>query len=259
MATQINQTVRQLYEFTKKRNHLLFFVFLSFIGLVGLFVIFYFWVSGPIDLLITIYLPIALVELVFVLMLKNRIEFQQMNIQYLNMLAEEIGPIHIKRRIFSPAWLEAIETMGYTFNQANDDFVLYHRYSHKLKGIVNSGDALECIVLAKHDKVDFYGPALGEAIQKIMIAEPKQYKIRKHIVLQFKMYQAFDEQANDEIAKIINFKSNRQYMIHVTIGYVAEENKIYFICPEHRFPSKYYYYACRHIKELCGLKVEDQV
>jgi hypothetical protein len=258
MATQIIKTVRQLYEFKKKRNQLLFFVFMSFLVLAGIFAVLYVFSGIPIDLLAAIFLPIALGELFFVSVMKNRIEFYQMNIQYLNMLSEDIGPLRITRRIFSPAWLETIEKMGYTLNHTNEDFVLYHRFSHKLNGIGNSGDVLECIVLAKHDKVDFYGHDLDEAIKKIMLSEPKHYRIKKHIVLQFKRYQEFNEQANDEIARIINFKSNRQHMIHVTIGYVAQENKVYFICPQYRFPSKYYYYACRHIKELCGLKVEDE-
>lgn len=256
MATEVNFNKR-LDEFKKKRNLILFFVFISFAILVVSFAVLYFFFKVSFDLLSTIYLVLAVLDLGLILYLKGKISFYQMNIQYLEMLTNEGGPIYIKDRIFTPSWIQKIKDEGFILAVDNSDFAIYYQFNSKLKWIVNSGDVFLCVVIAKNEDISFYNGKIDDEIRLIYQKEPKKFKVSKQIVLQFKRYQELNEAEINEITQIIHFKNNRQYLIHLTIGYIFEKSMIYFLYPKHKYPNKYYYFAGRYIQYLCGINVEE--
>lgn len=256
MATEIEYNNR-LDEFKKKRNLILFFVFISFAFLATSFALLYFLFHVNFDILQTIYLVLAVIYLGLILYIKNKLSFYQMNIQYLEMLTNEGGPIRIKDRIFTPSWIQKIKDEGFILAADNQDFSLYYQFNSKLKWIVNSGDVFLCIVIAKHEGFSFYNGEVDNEIQLIQHKEPKKFRTSKQIVLQFKRYEKLTENEINEITQIIHFKNNRQYLIHLTIGYIFEKSMIYFLYPKHKYPNKYYYFAGRYIQYLCGINVEE--
>ena len=257
MATQIINTQKKWYETKKKRNLLLFFVFLPVIVLIAGFLILNYIIKLDFDLIVTIFLPLALGDLIFTLAMKNKISYYHMNVQYLAMLLEEVGPIKLRGRIFTASWINGLKDEGFQLANDEKDHMLYYQFTRKLKDIPSSGDVLLALVLAKETDFKFYQEALDLEMKRLYEQEPKHFKTKKQIVLQFKRYDQFNDDAKDEISQIINFKSNQQYLIHITVGYFFDQNMVYFVCPKHRFPNKYYYFACRYIKQLCGIKIEE--
>lgn len=257
MATQVVNTQKKWYETIKKRNFLLFFVLLPAVTLILGFILMNYVFKLDFNLIVTIMLPLALVDLVFTLAMKNKISYYHMNAQYLAMLIEEEGPIKLRGRIFTASWINGLKDEGFQLANDEKDHMLYYQFAKKLKFIPNSGDTLLAIVLAKDPQFQFYQDALDEEMKRVYEFEPKHFKAKKQIVLQFKRYETFDESTKEEISHIINFKNSQQYLIHITVGYFFEQNMIYFICPKHRFPNKFYYCACRYIKQLCGIKIEE--
>ncbi len=257
MATQIINTQKKWYEMKKKRNLLLFFVFVPVIILVLSFLLMSYVFNWELDLIVTILLPLVLADLIFTLVMKNKITFYHMNVQYLAMLLEEVGPIKLRGRIFTASWINGLKDGGFQLANDEPDHMLYYQFSKKLQGIPNSGDVLLALVIAKESDFQFYQDAIDLEIKRVYEHEPKHFKTKKQIVFQFKRYDQLNSDSKEEISHIINFKSNQQYLIHITVGYFFDENMIYFVCPKHRFPNKYYYFACRYIKQLCGLKIEE--
>ena len=257
MATQIINTQKKWYETKKKRNLLLFFVFLPVFILVISFLLLNYVVRLDFDLIMTIFLPLVLGDLIFTLAMKNKISYYHMNVQYLAMLLEEEGPIKLRGRIFTASWINGLIDEGFQLANDEKDHMLFYQFTRKLKGIPNSGDVLLTLVLAKDADFKFYHDALDIEMKRLYEQEPKHFKTKKQIVLQFKRFDQLNDDSKDEISQIINFKNNQQYLIHITVGYFFDQNMVYFVCPKHRFPNKYYYFACRYIKQLCGIKIEE--
>lgn len=257
MATQIINTQKKWYETKKKRNLLLFFVFLPVFILVISFLMLNYVVRLDFDLITTIFLPLVLGDLIFTLAMKNKISYYHMNVQYLAMLLEEEGPIKLRGRIFTASWINGLKDEGFQLANDEKDHMLYYQFTRKLKGIPNSGDVLLALVLAKDADFKFYQDTLDIELKQLYEHEPKHFKTKKNIVLQFKRFDQLNDDSKDEISQIINFKNNQQYLIHITVGYFFDQNMVYFVCPKHRFPNKYYYFACRYIKQLCGIKIEE--
>ncbi|HCZ24632.1 MAG TPA: hypothetical protein DHV05_07295 [Acholeplasmataceae bacterium] len=225
--------------------------------LIAAFLILNYIIQLDFDLITTIFLPLALGDLIFTLAMKNKISYYHMNVQYLAMLLEEEGPIKLRGRIFTASWINGLKDEGFQLAHDEKDHMLYYQFTRKLKGIPSSGDILLALVLAKEPDFKFYQEVLDVEMKRLYENEPKHFRTKKQIVLQFKRYDEFNDDSKDEISQIINFKNNQQYLIHITVGYFFDQNMVYFVCPKHRFPNKYYYFACRYIKQLCGIKIEE--
>lgn len=257
MATQIDSLLNKRNEMIKKRNLLLFFVSFPLFLFIVIFVVLSYMTNLGNDLIITIYLPISIIYLIFTLWVKGKFSYFEMNIQYLSMLLDEIGPVKLGRKIFTTSWVEKIKENGFKLLSDEKDYMYFYLYTDKLNKISNRKDACISIVLAKNSSFDFYSEHLENEKIKLLSLEPKGFKTKIQITLQFIMYDQMDEETTNKISRIINFKSNQQYLIHITVGYFSDQNMIYFLCPQKAYPSKYYYYACWYIKQLC--EVEDKV
>lgn len=260
MAAQITNTAQKRYAYVKKRNRILFFVFISFLVLLISFIVLYRIIQIDIDLLATIYLPLVVIDLFIVMYLKGKFNYYQMHVQYLTMLLEETGEQKIKGRIFTPSWIEKIKSEGYTLHVDTPDFMLFYAFKKKLDTIINSGDTLMMIVVSKREEVSFFSEQLDQEMERVYAYEPKGFRTKRQITLHFKRFEKLHESAKDDIRQVINFKNNQQYLIQLNIGYNLDQNVIYFLCPVHRFPNKFYYAACQSVLALCGLKekVKDE-
>lgn len=252
----VKTDVQQRYRYyLKKRNNFLFFTLVIFILLVSSFAIL--WATGnSFDLLSTIYFPVVLIVLGIVTWYRPRYNYYVMKLDYYRMLKENLGLIKLNKPLFTKSFVKQFIEDGFKKAPSHPDFVLYYQFFTKLPAIVNSGQVLVCIVLAKNENVDFYSDDLDHAINKLYETYPDRKKVRKQIVLQFKKYKQYNEDIKDEIDRIINYKVGDNYIIHITIGYFQENQQIYFLRPKKRYPNKFYYYAVKLIRKYTGLTPE---
>lgn len=173
--------------------------------------------------------------------------------QYFLMLNDDLGQIKLPKKIFTPSWLNSIHSQGYSQTIEREEFLYFYQVLSKVKKYIYSKAIVLVCVIAKNEDFDFYSKDLDDEIQKVYLTNKEANRSRRHIVIQFKKYQSYSEDAKNEIDKIINFKIGRDSLIHLTVGYFVKENTIYFLRPKKKYPSKYYYYAVQLIKEYCGI------
>jgi hypothetical protein len=252
MGTNSIDIQQSLKYYAKKRNYFLFFV-TSFLLILGIGYFGFVELGVNSDLIVTIYIPIVIAFLIYVIWYRQRYSYYIMQLEYFRMLNDAQGPMTVPRPIFTQSFIDTFKKDGFIEGLTEASFVLYYRFSKKVEGIVNSGQVLEVIVLAKHETVDFYSQDIDKAVQNLYLKYKDEKKVRKQIVLQFKKYTNFDEDAKFETDKIINFKAANNYLVHITVAYIPKQNQIYYLRPIKRYPNKFYYYASTQINKYCGL------
>ena len=180
-----------------------------------------------------------------------------MQFQFFDMIENGIEPIKVKQRIFTKNWLEQMRNDGFKLAVDQNNYVIYYQIFKKLPHLVNANHVFFAIVIAKNEKVNFYDDEIEQEIRHIMMKEEHQHKIKKHLILQFKKFDQLDEASKDEIEQIINFKNGDYHIIHITVGFFPEDQKVYFLAPKKKYPNKYYYYMCQQIYRYIGIKVEN--
>jgi len=245
--------INKQYKFyLKKRNRFLFFIISVLIFIVGSYITLQ-TVGTDEDLLLSIIFLILLILLVLVNWYRQRFNYYVMQLEYYRMLNDQLGLIQLKKTIFTQSFIDQFIHDGFVEGPTHPDFALYYQFYPKIKSLVNSGQVLVCIVLAKNDGFDFYDEKLDQAIQSLYVNYKDEKKVKKQIVLQFKKFDAYNKDSQDEINKIINCKAANNYLIHLTIGYFYKQNQIYFLRPKKRYPNKFYFYAVELIKKYTGL------
>jgi hypothetical protein len=84
-------------------------------------------------------------------------------------------------------------------------------------------------------------------------------KVNKLIVLQFKKYPEWSQEAKQELNQIINYKAGQQSMIHLSVGYFLKQNQMYMLRPMKRYPSKHYYLAVMLAQQLSFIGSEEVI
>lgn len=245
--------IKKQYKFyLKRRNLFLFFIITVLIVIVGSYVTLQ-AIGTDEDLLLSLLFLVLLILLVLVSWYRQRFNYYVMKLEYYRMLNDQLGLIQLKKPIFTQSFIDQFIQDGFVEGSNHPDFILFYQFYPKIKSLVNSGQVLVCIVLAKKDNFDFYDEKLDQAIQSLYLNYKDGKKVKKQIVLQFKKFDTYNKESQDEINKIINFKVANNYLIHITIGYFYKQNQIYFLRPKKRYPNKYYYYAVELIKKYTGL------
>lgn len=243
----------ELFRYHRKRRNI---IFLSLLGTLfvagGLFLTLYL-----LDIDENIIMPLAIVFLVvftlFVVKYRQRINYHSMFATYYRMLNDDLGLLKCSRKLFTPSWLDSIKTRGFNKTIDHQDFQYFYQNISKLKEpIFSKALTLYCII-AKGEDFDFYSEQVDEEMQRSYIHDDVAKKANVVVVLQFKKYSHFTPEAKEEVDKIINFKTGKNVLLHLTIGYFVEENSIYYLRPKTKYPHKYYYYAVKTINDYCGI------
>lgn len=239
----------ELRYYKKKRNKILFFILSTLIMSLVLMALLYFVFKLEIDLIISLSLVLTIVLLVVINMFRNKLAFYTMNYQYLLMVSDNLGLIKISNKIFTKSWLNRFLTMGYEVGHEDNNFAIYYKFERKTKGLVGPGQTMIANVIAKKSDVDFYGDEVEAAINNLYNKYKEANKVRKQIVIQYKMYDDYNDKFKADIDKIIAFKERKNYIVNITVGYFPKLNSIYFLRPLKRYPNNVYYYAVNIIKE----------
>lgn len=237
-----------------KRNKLLFGLIFPTVLLFSTLIPIYTLELLYIDTLITIYLPLLIIDLVSIIMLQPRLMLASMQYDYALMLSEHHEPQATSRKLFTTSWIANIQKKGFKVAQDHQSFMLMYQYYKKLDKIGSSDETIVFVVVAKQLDVDFYSTEIDHAIQSVYISDKKYQRVNKQITIQYKKYETLDESAKEEIEAAILFKAGKQKIINLTVGYLDDIQSVYCICPKKKFPNKYVYYACQEIKRLSFIK-----
>jgi hypothetical protein len=244
--------LEQLKYHKKKRDLILFFLLCIFFLVPVSFIVLA--LSGiDFDLLFLIYFPIFLATLWVLTKYRNKLTVHNMYYRYYQMLSDDMGLIKLPKRIFTSSWLTKMKESGYHQARELDDFMYFYQVVPKVRKHIIAKSVVLVSIIAKNEKLDFYSDVVDEEIKRIYENEKEANRSRTQIVLQFKKYQSFNQEVKDEIDKIINFKMGRNHLIHINIGYIVDQQAIYYLRPKRRYPNKYYYYATQLINEYCGI------
>lgn len=206
------------------------------------------------DTLVTIYLPVVILDFIAVFWIQPKLTLYNMYCDYTSMLESEHFPQKASRKLFTTDWINDFKRNGFIISQDHQTYTLLYQYYKKLDGISGAKDVLVFIVVAKQNSLDFYSDEIDQGIQAVYMNNESFQNITKQITLQFKQFDKYNQQAKDEVESAILFRSGRQRLINLTIGYVTDTQMIYTICPIRRFPNKYVFYACQEISKYAYLK-----
>ena len=252
-----NNQQHNLSYYKKKRNSILFFAFmpLIFLSILGFFL--HIVIEVRLDIMLSIYLPLIIGYSFYLYFFRDKLSYYTMYYQYYDMIENQIGPMKTHGALFTPSWLSAFIKDGYLKLSDTEDYIIFQQHFTKLEGVVNAGHTMVNIVVAKHSHVDFYDSKIDESIQQGFDAYKHKQRTKKSVTIQFKRYPELTDQIKDEIIQVINFKHYQQHIVNITVGYFHDVKKAYFLCPKHRYPNKFYYYACKQIMKYSKMREED--
>lgn len=235
-------------QYKNKRYLTLLFLYVYIFFYITLFLILFLQVKLDIQHIVTIYLVLTIILTGIVIFAKTKTEVYAMQINYLSMLLEENMQIKLKNKIYTKSWLLNIEK---TYQKKDfDNFIYYYKFVDKTDTIISRGTTLINIIVSKIENIDFYSDNIFSIIENNIKNSLKPKKVRNQITLQFNKYKKFDEDIKQELDKIILYKTISNSITNINIGYFEENNEIYFLHPQKRYPNKYYYYACSIINDI---------
>ncbi|MGI6781540.1 MAG: hypothetical protein ACOX56_01695 [Acholeplasmataceae bacterium] len=249
----IEKDIRELKNLKTKRTLILFFLNFILIILVASFLLLWKLAGIDVNLLVTIYTVVALILVAIVIYLREYFSILDMKYKYLVMVQNKREPYKLKKPIYSQEWIDSfIKNEGFKLQSDAQNYSIYHKYIKVDRKVALVKKAMVIVVIAKNESVDFYADEIDKKIKKVYHGNEYD-KTEKHIVLQFKQYEALTPENILEIDQIINFRSGRFHAVQITCGYFPKTKEVYFLEPKRKYPSKFYYYACSLIKKYVGV------
>lgn len=238
----------------RKRNKYLFLLVVPAFILVSTMIIFYSTSLLNLDTLVTIYLPLMVLDFFLITYIQPHLALVSMKVDYDLLTLEDNDPMKTTTKLFTTSWINTLKKDGFTLSQDHPTHLLLYKFYKKLPKIANSDKTLVFIIIAKNNDFDFYGDEIDRAMQAVYMNNEELQKINKQITLQYKKFNEIDDNVVNEVESAILYKVGRQRMINLTIAYLEEKQSIYCLCPEKRYPNKYVYFACQEIKRLSNVK-----
>lgn len=201
--------------------------------------------DSSITTLIILLLLVAL--LVLVLWIKPRAMYHGMQYRYFTLLDKSVGLISVKET-FDASWLNRLVNLKFQFTHKSDQFDVLYRISDSVeKRLLSKSRILEIITIVKDNEIDFYSDLIEAEYKKLWVEHEAKQKISKQVILQFKKYEKFTEEAKEELDQIIAFREGKNFLVTINCGYVANEQKLYFLHALNYYPNLYYKYGCELI------------
>lgn len=241
---------KKIKKFRRKKNSLILIVLFISGVLIAFYSLAHVYKFISIDLLNTIYLFVLLLYLFFVIQIKNKITYYNYQYNYLIMLQEDLPPIELTQILFDNNWKQKLTNKNFTLHEKTSEMELYYVFANRKNEYKQFGRAMICVVVNKEVDLELYDDKVQQSIKRIYEKNDKQTKVKNEIVIHFKTYETLDDKAKTEIQKIIAFKQDLFSITNITVGFIKDINKVYYLRPERRFPNKQYFLACQLIKEL---------
>lgn len=245
---------KELNGYERKRNFVLFLLFVPALVIIISFLILYFLETLELTHLVTIYIPLLIIDIIIVFLLAPKLYLYNMYVAYSKLTLSDPQFLKTGRQLFTTTWIEQLKTDGYTLVQEDMKHMLLCKYHKKLPHLPNSDKTMVFITIAKNNRFDFYSDVIDNGVQAVYMKNKKYQKINKQITLQFKKYDIIDEEANTEIKSAILYQAGKQVLVNLSFGYQKEKSSVYCLKPNGSFPNKYVYFAFMEFKRLCGIK-----
>lgn len=241
---------KKIKKFRKKKNSLILIVLLISGALIAFYSLAHVYEFISKDLLNTIYIFVLFGYLFFVVKIKNTITYYNYQYNYLLMLNEDLPPINTTQTLFDNKWRQTLSEKGLELHEKTSELEIYYIFASKDNQFKQLNRTMISIVINHSDKLDLYDDKIQQSIKRIYEKNEKQTKVKNEIIIHFKTYETLDDKSKEEIQKIIAFKQDLFSITNITVGFIKDINKVYYLRPEKRFPNKQYYLTCELIKEL---------
>lgn len=245
---------QQYNNYKKKKNAAVAVVSFSFVFVLTVGTWLFLQQSFDQNLAYTILFILLFAYLVFIVFYRSKIVLYAMKFHYFRMIHENVGLIKVNNRIYTAGWLKKFVDGGFEKAYEDDDFVLFVQFFNKIPRLGRTGRVLVCFVVSKTIDYNFYNNKLDEVIETVYDGYKDQKKVKKQIVIQYKKYDSFSEEHQEELQEIINFKNGSQLYINLPVGYFVDEQKIYYLRPIKQYPNKFYFHTCALIEQYSNLK-----
>lgn len=229
----------------------------SIILLVTLLGVNYWWLNSIVkvntDLLIGIYLIISMGFVFLLYYYKEKVSIYYNQYSYLLMVKDNLGYIPLKANVLDSVWDAKVIKLGFKLYEDSNFLKIYYTLSNQNQNYKNIKSTIIFLVILKTDKIDFYGSHIQAVIRSVMEQNESRNQIKGEIVLQFMDYDQTEADGISNAQKIINYKSNRYFIVHITAAILRHKNKWYYLRPIRRYPNRYYYESCQIMNQLCQL------
>lgn len=206
------------------------------------------------DTLVSIYLPLLLLNFVLIFFIQPRLALYSMYVDYSLLTIDKLKPLKTSRKLFTQNWIKTFTDDGYKVAQDYQSYLLLYKYYKKLPGIAGNVKTLVFITIAKNSKFDFYSEEIDKAMQAVYVNNKEYQKVNKQITLQFKKFDEFTDDVVKEVEQAIIFKSGKQRLINLTVAYINDIQAIYSLFPKKKYPNKFVFFACNEIKRISTVK-----
>lgn len=232
-----------------KKNTIIYAVLFSLIALAVFYFLAHRYNLINKNILDGIYLLVVIVVFVLIIKLKNKLNYYVYRYNYLLMLEEDLPPVKTKRALLSDNWKQHFIKDGFTKHISTKRYSIYYQIPNKDSVFKEFGNTLVCVVVNNDPKLDLYSQTIQNKIKEIYEKiESKHRNLKREVVIQFKEYENFDEDAKKDLQKILSFKQDSFTLINISVGYFPKTKQVYYLRPERRYPNRFYYLACNLIK-----------
>lgn len=230
----------------------------SIILLVASIGVSYWWLSTIIevntDILIGIYIIISMGLVILLYYFKEKVSVYFNQYSYLLMVKDNLGYIPLKLNTLNSEWETKVMNLGFKLREKSNFLKIYYTLTKSNPNYKHIKSAIIFLVILKTDKVDFYGSHVQTAIRNVMEQNESQSQIKGEIVLQFMDYDQTKEDGILNARKIINYKSNKYFIVHITAAILRHKKIWYYLRPLRRYPNRFYYESCQIMDQLLQLE-----
>lgn len=226
--------------------------------LVTTFGIIYWWlftiVKVNADLLIGIYLIISIGVVFILYYYKEKVSAYFSQYSYLLMVKDNLGYLPLAANMLTSEWDQKVIKLGFKLQEETSFLKIYYTLTNINPNYKHIKSAIIFLVILKTDKMDFYGSHIQTSIRNVMENVGIENQIKGEIVLQFMDYEQCETDGIINARKIINYKSNRYFIVHITAAILRQKNIWYYLRPIKRYPNRMYYESCVIMNQLCQLE-----
>lgn len=246
MATQITIET-QLNYYKKRRNQFLFFIIIPVLVTITAYVLNSILVIIPNTVMDSIIFVIIIAFLFYVSLMKSKITVLSMYYEYFKMLYNEIGIQGFPNLDI----IKQLQEKGYLLKQKQETFSIYQLVNIDTKSYYNKTGTMVVAIVMNNVESDLYDPKIQQSLETLYTAlEKTNNHVLHQVTFIIKKYEVLNENAVEELQKIVNVQQGFRSLIQLNIGIDLKKNELYYLAPKKRYPNRMYYEAVNEIKRL---------
>lgn len=246
MATQITIET-QLNYYKKRRNQFLFFVIFPVLVTIIAYVLNSILVIIPNTVMDSIIFVIIIAFLFYVSLMKSKITVLSMYYEYFKMLYNEIGIQGFPNLDI----IKELQEKGYLLKQKQETFSIYQLVNIDTKSYYNKTGTMVVAIVMNNVESDLYDPKIQQSLETLYTTlEKTNNHVLHQVTFMIKNYEVLNENAVEELQKIVNVQQGFRSLIQLNIGIDLKKNELYYLAPKKRYPNRMYYEAVNEIKRL---------